>query len=345
MSLNTFIHHDGALGDFLLSLVAIKKIRDCSGALHLAGRSDAVNLLRMVGWVDNVSSVDNPVFLSLYTPEVDKKAINFISGFDKVVVFTVQRDSWFVKNIRLIVPHAQVIQTIPPERARESVAEFRLRQLTERMELAVSGKGLKDGVDKSLPILEMPPVYKERALDFLVRSGFDKKRPLIVLHPGSGGKRKCWPIEKYFSLMKRLRVDYDPFFVILSGPAEEGIALQIEEFAKNYMNLSIHVCNEDLIMVASLLSLSDMYVGNDSGITHLASAVNGNVIVIFGPTDPLRWKPLGNKVKVINSDAVCAPCGDERSRKCWEPMCLLNLPVERIYKEIKSMIDDSQRAN
>ncbi|MGO9613803.1 MAG: glycosyltransferase family 9 protein [Dissulfurispiraceae bacterium] len=345
MSLNTFIYHDGALGDLLLSLAAIKKIRACSGAIHLAGRGDAVDLLRRVGWVDDVSSVDSPAFLSLHTPQVDQKARNFISGFNRVVVFTVQRDSWFVKNIRLIAPLAQVILAIPPERARESVAEFRLRQLTERLELAVASDGLKDGVDKSRPILEMPPIYKQRALELMVRSGCDRKRPLIAIHPGSGGKRKCWPIEKYFSLMKWLKVDYDPFFVIFSGPADEWIALQIEEFVKNYMNLSIHVCNEDLMMVASLLSLSDIYVGNDSGITHLASAVNGNVIVIFGPTDPLRWKPLGNKVRVINSDSVCAPCGDERSRKCWEPKCLLNLPVERIYKEIKSMIDHSQRAD
>jgi ADP-heptose:LPS heptosyltransferase len=54
-------------------------------------------------------------------------------------------------------------------------------------------------------------------------------------------------------------------------------------------------------MVASLLAASDLYVGNDSGISHLGAAVSGKVIVLFGPTDPLLWKPTGTEVEVISA--------------------------------------------
>ncbi|MCK7512989.1 MAG: hypothetical protein MZV70_59190 [Desulfobacterales bacterium] len=74
-----------------------------------------------------------------------------------------------------------------------------------------------------------------------------------------------------------------------------------------------HARKLDLMTIAALLAACSLYIGNDSGISHLASVVNGNVVAVFGPTDPRVWRPVGKGVRVVASDEPCAPCGDERS--------------------------------
>jgi ADP-heptose:LPS heptosyltransferase len=77
------------------------------------------------------------------------------------------------------------------------------------------------------------------------------------------------------------------------------VADEILGFAHRHEGV-VHVRNEPLVMVAGLLANSELYVGNDSGVTHLAAAVSGKVMVLFGPSDPFLWKPIGAGVQVIS---------------------------------------------
>jgi ADP-heptose:LPS heptosyltransferase len=93
----------------------------------------------------------------------------------------------------------------------------------------------------------------------------------------------------------------EPFYIIFSGPAESpAIREQIKNFSLRHKRILL-VCNERLITVAALLSLCGLYVGNDSGVSHLAAAVNDNVVVLYGPTDPFLWRPVGPKVMSISA--------------------------------------------
>ncbi len=170
----------------------------------------------------------------------------------------------------------------------------------------------------------------------------DIRVPLIAMHPGSGGTRKCWPLGHFFGLAERLEKGDNPFFVIFSGPAENGIAgKRIDEFVERHQR-AVHVRNEELATVSALLSRCRFYIGNDSGITHLASAVGGNVIALFGPTDPLFWGPVGHSVHIIASDRECAPCEREMpgSRivkglpECSRE-CLSEISVERVLGKLR----------
>jgi ADP-heptose:LPS heptosyltransferase len=123
----------------------------------------------------------------------------------------------------------------------------------------------------------------------------------MAFHPGSGGKRKCWPLNNYFRMVEKLLSRQACRILFFTGPAEEPeVADEILSFAHGHKEVA-HVRNEPLIMVGGLLANSDLYVGNDSGITHLAAAVNGKVIVLFGPSDPLLWKPLGTGTLVLSA--------------------------------------------
>ncbi|HEX4749371.1 MAG TPA: glycosyltransferase family 9 protein [Bryobacteraceae bacterium] len=105
-------------------------------------------------------------------------------------------------------------------------------------------------------------------------------RDTVVIHPFSGSKRKNWPLENYRELARLLdaRVDW------LAGPEED-----LPE-AHRFDNLA---------HVAAFLAGARLYIGNDSGITHLAAAVGVKTIAIFGPASPRIWVPRGENVELI----------------------------------------------
>lgn len=128
----------------------------------------------------------------------------------------------------------------------------------------------------------------------------------VVIHPGSGGERKKWPPERFIALAAAL-TERGRSVAWCLGPAEEGAQLP-----GHLPVLRISA----LVALARELAAAHLYIGNDSGITHLAAAVGCPTIAVFGPTDPPVWAPLGNHVTVVQGtpwptvDAVLAlACG------------------------------------
>jgi len=103
-----------------------------------------------------------------------------------------------------------------------------------------------------------------------------------VIHPFSGSPKKCWPLARYRELAKRLESHMPVRWCV--GPEE---------------TLAEAVRIDDLYELAGWLATARVYIGNDSGITHLAAAVGTPVIALFGPTDPRIWAPRGRDVCVI----------------------------------------------
>lgn len=101
----------------------------------------------------------------------------------------------------------------------------------------------------------------------------------IVLHPFSGSARKNWPLENFQALAARL-----PGVRWTAGP-EEPLA-EATRF-------------DSLADLAAWLSGARLYIGNDSGITHLAAAVGTPVLALFGPSDPQVWCPAGGHVRWV----------------------------------------------
>jgi ADP-heptose:LPS heptosyltransferase len=119
-----------------------------------------------------------------------------------------------------------------------------------------------------------------------------------VIHPFSGGPRKNWSLERYRELAQRLEMPV----CWCAGPEEQ-------------LDQAVRIDN--LHELASWLSTARLYIGNDSGITHLAAAVGVPVVAIFGPTDPAVWAPRGERVRVvsgnlddISADQVFEVCGN-----------------------------------
>jgi lipopolysaccharide heptosyltransferase III len=102
-----------------------------------------------------------------------------------------------------------------------------------------------------------------------------------VIHPFSGSAKKNWPLERFREVAARLPIPVR----WCSGPEES-----IEDAVRF----------ENLYELARWLASARVYIGNDSGITHLAAAVGTPVVAIFGPTDPVVWAPRGARVSVVS---------------------------------------------
>jgi heptosyltransferase-2 len=121
-------------------------------------------------------------------------------------------------------------------------------------------------------------------------------RPLLALSPGSGSPGKNWPARHYAALARHW-VQRSGHALIVSGPAEEELAgeLRLSLGEEGVFFLS----NEPLPCVAAALERCEGFVGNDSGITHMAAAVRTPTLAIFGRTNPAVWQPRAARVKVL----------------------------------------------
>ena len=124
------------------------------------------------------------------------------------------------------------------------------------------------GAGHAVPRIPVPPV---ECGDF------------AVIHPFSGSPRKNWPSTRFCELARRLGMPVQ----WCAGPSEE---------------LDGAIRFDDLYDLACWLATARLYIGNDSGISHLAAAVGTPVAAIFGPTDPAIWAPRGEKVRIIQGD-------------------------------------------
>jgi heptosyltransferase III len=110
----------------------------------------------------------------------------------------------------------------------------------------------------------------------------------IAIHPFSGSPRKNWPLERYRQLAELLHPHLPVRWILEPGAPR------------------IDMCDtepptEDLYRLACRLAGARLYIGNDSGITHLAAAAGTRVLALFGPTDPARWAPRGERVEVLRT--------------------------------------------
>jgi ADP-heptose:LPS heptosyltransferase len=179
---------------------------------------------------------------------------------------------------------------------------------------------------KTGPAVTIPlqPEALQWRKEFWQRHGLQDKA-LLVMAPGSGSGEKNWPAEYFFTVGRWWRERTGGAVIALFGPVEEecgGFAATAEEF--------IAARSLSLAQVAALLSGCNLYIGNDSGITHLAAGVGVPTVALFGPSDPRRWAPRGPKVLLLRRRVACSPCAIAAMKACAHHRCLHQLVPSRI---------------
>jgi ADP-heptose:LPS heptosyltransferase len=199
-------------------------------------------------------------------------------------VYTTDTNGPFVGHLRRICSGKVVIQDPRPVPGEYCHISDHLLRTIESMDIVAGGS--------RYPSIPAEAVEASYARDFFCGTDIDR---LALLHPGSGGPSKRWPLDRFLDLADWLRAQGHPVGV-LTGPAEE------EEFEETCGNSGfVAVRPPNLNALAGVLASASLYIGNDSGPTHLAAALGVPTVALFGPTDPRIWGPRGRRVLLVTA--------------------------------------------
>jgi Glycosyltransferase family 9 (heptosyltransferase) len=161
------------------------------------------------------------------------------------------------------------------------------------------------------------------------------QRPVLALAPGSGAREKNWPEEFFVAVAEWWRVTVQGNVVLLLGPVEEerGSYQQLRRRCVTASGLR-------LFEVAALLHASAVYLGNDSGVSHVAAAAGVRTVVLFGPSPAMQWAPRGKRVTIIRRrDIRCSPCSPPIMKACSHHACLTGLFPREVIDVLAQLPD------
>jgi ADP-heptose:LPS heptosyltransferase len=199
-----------------------------------------------------------------------------LGGFDAAVVYS--RDAALARTIGALIARVVVHDPLPPSGTGHA-ADWLARPV------ASLGINCSDGP----ALLQATDEEQERAAAILR----DLPDRFLAVHPGSGSPAKTWPADRFGEVVDALGVER---FLLVEGPADAAAAapLRARRGAVLARGLGTRVLGAALARAAA-------FVGNDSGVTHLAAAWGAPTVAIFGPTDPGVWSPVGPRVTVVRS--------------------------------------------
>ena len=328
------IMHQGAIGDFILSLPALATFRFHypRASITIWGHPEILRLVSNGSYADETSSLEKPGMALFYTGqgfESTSLAERFTS-FDIIAVFGRKQQSTFVANLKKTgVEKVYHIFPFPPPEAKTHVIEFQSSQLS------ALGLPLYDTVPK----LFLSAEAERNANRFFEQRGLDKHTLTVALHPGSGSTKKAWEVHSFAALAEKLRSNHGAQILVPVGPADTTVSEDYFKIMPSPGSIPLH--NLPLDELAAIIKQCSLFVGNDSGITHLAAGVGTPVVALFGPTDPRVWGPRGKCVSILYGKTDCSPCSRERMHACIEQRCLEELSVEEVYGKVKDLLQDA----
>ena len=211
-----------------------------------------------------------------------------LAGHDEAVAFT--RSETLASHLRAVVGRLAVRDPQPPKGV-------------------PAGRWFADAVEAfGLDPSPAPPPCVASSEEDRGATEWRERLPagFLAVHPGSGSPRKNWPEERFEQLVDRLRPP-EPWLVVC-GPADVA---PVEPFRGR----TDCVIAEGLPIrvLGAVLARAGVFVGNDSGVTHLAAAWGAPTVALFGPTDAKMWSPDGEHVRTVQSptdDMVAIPLAE-----------------------------------
>lgn len=168
-----------------------------------------------------------------------------------------------------------------------------------------------------------------------------KTRDIIAIAPGGGNNawmdmpRKRWPIARYAEVISNLSDKYD--ILLLGGKEDEAISRELKKMTASFM---IDLTGKTTLrQAAALLQACKLFIGTDSSLLHIASAVDLPTISIFGPTNPDFFAPRGHRHIVIKSKVRCSPCFDYGNpHECKENICMTSVKADDVMLSVSKLL-------
>ncbi len=182
---------------------------------------------------------------------------------------------------------------------------------------------------------------REAAEAKLASAGSRKGALRCAMAPGAAfGAARCWPPERYGKLASELRAQSGAEVILLGAPSEGMLSFAIAEAAGGaVINL---VGQTKMAEIPPLLAACDLYIGNDSGLTHVAGAVGLPIVALYGSTDPDATRPVAARLEIVRHPVSCSPCF---LRKCpVDHRCMTRIGVVQVFAAAQKWIEQSKRS-
>lgn len=270
----------GAVGDFVLTLPALRLLRESLPAAHIEvlGYRPIIDLAVLAGYADAVRSIEYAAMAGFFAPgaELEPELADYFASFSVVISYLFDPDGFFRGNLG-----RAGVETIVsgPHRVDEGGAPA-ARQLAAPLEgLAMF---LGEGAEAWPRVLWDDGVARDR----------------LAWHPGSGGARKVWDPGRWVEVFVELGVRD---LMLVSGEAEDDRIGEVEGLLRGAGIGVEPVRGLALCELAQRLRSVGLFFGHDSGVSHLAAACGVPCLLVFGPTDPSVWAPPHPHVAVVRA--------------------------------------------
>ncbi len=275
----------GALGDFILTLPAIGLLRQNfpTARIEILGYRQFVAIAEQRFYADAVRSIEYGPLATFFArnAELPNELVEYFAGFAHVFSYLFDPDGIFAANLRRA--GVKNLVTLDPRPGEGLHAAFHLARPMENYALFLDDPG---------PRIHPTAEDQEAAGRFL--EGLTA--PFVAVHPGSGGARKNWPVDRWVRVAEGVP---GVTWIVTGGEADGDLP---ERLASGLPGERVRVARDlPLPLLGALFSRCSLFLGNDSGISHLAAAAGIPCLLVFGPTDPAVWAPRNAGVRVIEA--------------------------------------------
>jgi heptosyltransferase-3 len=200
-----------------------------------------------------------------------------------------------------------------------------------------------------VPVTDLPPAMlavtseAKASLDERLRAeGINEQTPFALMHPAAAFETKQWASSNFARVAEALSAR-GLKTVAVAAPFE---AETINALRKNSSAPVVAYTDLSLPEVTALAARSRLFIGNDSGIAHMASAVRTPSVVIFGSSNVAHWRPWANPLsEVVREELPCQPCPGYTCAEFEQPECIRRVSVERVLQAIERVIENSEPGN
>ena len=269
-----------------MTLPAVGALRERwpDGHIEILGYPHIIELARGRYYADATRSIDAKPMAGFFIPNavLDPELMEYFGSFNVVISYLFDPDSIFSNNVRRCGVK-QVIGASP-----------RPKDVHAAVHYCHPLESLAIYVDAPCPRVHPSESDREVASRFLKMVG---REPIVAIHPGSGGEKKNWPVENFAAVARWVSDELAAQLLVVQGEADEHV---VKKLTKHLEPRPLTVASGlKLVELAAVLERCALFLGNDSGITHLAAAVGTPVVAVFGSASPPIWEPRGERVRVV----------------------------------------------
>jgi heptosyltransferase-2 len=276
----------GAIGDFILTLPVLSALRQQfpNAKLEVLGYPHIAQLAVAAGLADAVHSIEARPLAGFFArggilePELQE----YFANFAIIISYLYDPDGIFETNVRRSCKGQFIAGLHRPDESKNEHATAVFLEPLKRLAI------FDPDVVPRLTVSEgrVPPNLRSNC---------------IAIHPGSGSEKKNWALERWIELARQLLNSKVTSLLIIGGEAESA---KIQRFKNALPQQRVEFeFNLPLPTLAGRIASCSLFIGHDSGITHLAAAAGVPVVALWAETSPDIWRPLGDRVTVLRSSS------------------------------------------